>query len=209
MVARKQQPEDPLAITSEQPKRRERLDTAARREQLIAVGRELFQKRPYDQVSMDDVAAAANVSKGLIFHYFDSKRDLYVEIIGRGATDLMQASVVKEDLPPMERLITGLHRYLEYVERANKGYTALLSGGVGVDTEVLNIVESVRRTFVDRILSSLPYEASPLTRVVVRGFVGFVEASSVEWIQNKDKVSRDEVVKAMIKTLFAALARSD
>jgi hypothetical protein len=62
---------------------------------------------------------------------------------------------------------------------------------------------------VDRILSSLPYEASPLTRVVVRGFVGFVEASSVEWIQNKDEVSRDEVVKAMIKTLFAALARSD
>ena len=82
--------------TSEQPKRRERLDTAARREQLIAVGRELFQQRPYDQVSMDDVAAGAGVSKGLIFHYFDSKRDLYVEIIGRGATDLMQASAVPD-----------------------------------------------------------------------------------------------------------------
>ena len=120
-----------MAASSEQPKRRERLDTAARREQLIAVGRELFQQRPYDQVSMDDVAAAAGVSKGLIFHYFDSKRDLYVEIIGRGANDLMQASMVSENLPPMERLVAGLHRYLEYAERAGKGYTSLLTGGVG------------------------------------------------------------------------------
>lgn len=198
-----------MAASSEQPKRRERLDTAARREQLISVGRSLFQARPYDQVSMDDVAAAAGVSKGLIFHYFDSKRDLYVEIIGRGANELMIASTVQEDLPPMERLITGLHRYLEHAERAGKGYTSLLAGGVGVDPEVFNIVDSVRRTFADRILSSLPYAPTPLTRIIVRGFVGFVEAASVEFVNNKDHVSRDEVVKTMVKTLFASLARSD
>lgn len=198
-----------MAASSEQPKRRERLDTAARREQLIAVGRELFQARPYDQVSMDDVAAAAGVSKGLIFHYFDSKRDLYVELIGRGANDLMQASMVSEAMPPMEKLVMGLHRYLEYAERAGKGYTSLLTGGVGVDPEVLNIVESVRRTFADRILSNLPYQASPLTRILVRGFVGFVEASSVEFVNNKEGVSRDELVKSMVKTLFATLAKAD
>ena len=198
-----------MATSSEQPKRRERLDTAARREQLIAVGRELFQQRPYDQVSMDDVAAAAGVSKGLIFHYFDSKRDLYVEIIGRGANDLMQASMVSENMPPMERLIAGLHRYLEYAERAGKGYTSLLTGGVGVDPEVLNIVESVRRTFVDRILLSLPYQATPMTRIMVRGFVGFVEAASVEFVNNKEGVAREELVKTMVKTLFLSLAKSD
>jgi AcrR family transcriptional regulator len=197
--------------TSEQPKRRERLDTAARREQLIAVGRELFQQRPYDQVSMDDVAAGAGVSKGLIFHYFDSKRDLYVEIIGRGATDLMQASAVPDAtaMAPIERLTAGLHRYLEYAERAGRGYTSLLTGGVGVDPEVVNIVESVRRTFVDRILSSLPYSPTALTRVAVRGFVGFVEAASVEWLNNKDEVSREQVVQLMIRTLFSTLQRSD
>jgi AcrR family transcriptional regulator len=196
--------------TSEQPKRRERLDTAARREQLIAVGRNLFQKRPYDQVSMDDVASEAGVSKGLIFHYFDSKRDLYVEIIGRGATDMMQASVVPDfaTMTPMDQLTSGLHRYLEYAERAGAGYTSLLSGGVGVDPEVVAIVESVRRSFADRILASLPFAPTPLTRVAIRGFVGFVEAASVEWINNKKEVSRDEVVQLMVRTLFTSLSRS-
>ena len=160
---------------------------------------------------MDDVAAGAGVSKGLIFHYFDSKRDLYVEIIGRGATDLMQASAVPDatTMAPIERLTAGLHRYLEYAERAGRGYTSLLTGGVGVDPEVVNIVESVRRTFVDRILSSLPYAATAVTRVAVRGFVGFVEAASVEWLNNKDEVTREQVVQLMIRTLFSTLQRSE
>ncbi len=67
----------------------------------------------------------------------------------------------------------------------------------------------MRRTFVDRILLSLPYQATPMTRIMVRGFVGFVEAASVEFVNNKEGVAREELVKTMVKTLFLSLAKSD
>ena len=70
--------------------RRARLSTDARREQLVALGVEIFSERPFDDVSIDDIAAAAGISKGLLYHYFPSKRDFYVAVV-RHSADEMQA----------------------------------------------------------------------------------------------------------------------
>ena len=65
--------------------RRSRLSTDVRREQLVALGIEIFSDRPFDEVSIDDIAAAAGISKGLLYHYFPSKRDFYVAVMSRSA----------------------------------------------------------------------------------------------------------------------------
>ena len=70
--------------------RRVRLSTDARREQLVALGIDIFSERPFDEVSIDDIAAAAGISKGLLYHYFPSKRDFYVAVV-RHSADEMQA----------------------------------------------------------------------------------------------------------------------
>ena len=67
--------------------RRARLSTDARREQLVAFGVEMFSERPFDDVSIDDIAAAAGISKGLLYHYFPSKRDFYVETVRAASQD--------------------------------------------------------------------------------------------------------------------------
>ena len=51
------------------------MSTDARREQLLAAGAELLGRRPYDEVSIEEIAAAAGVSKGLLYHYFPTKKD--------------------------------------------------------------------------------------------------------------------------------------
>jgi AcrR family transcriptional regulator len=81
-----------------------RLSTDARREQLVALGIEIFSERPFDEVSIDDIAAAAGISKGLLYHYFPSKRDFYVAVI-RSAADEMQVMTEPDPaLEPRERL---------------------------------------------------------------------------------------------------------
>ena len=60
---------------------RARLNEAERRAQLLALGRRLFTERPYDALSIDDIAAEAGISKGLLYHYFPSKRDFYVAVV--------------------------------------------------------------------------------------------------------------------------------
>ena len=102
--------------------RRSRLSTDVRREQLVALGIEIFSDRPFDEVSIDDIAAAAGISKGLLYHYFPSKRDFYVAVI-RSAADEMQALTEPDPaLAPRERLAAALERYLEYVETHARGY---------------------------------------------------------------------------------------
>jgi AcrR family transcriptional regulator len=49
---------------------RTRLEPSARRAQLVDVGLQMLGARPLEQVAIDDVAAAAGISRGLLFDYF-------------------------------------------------------------------------------------------------------------------------------------------
>jgi AcrR family transcriptional regulator len=64
---------------------RRRLSPGARRAELLHAGEAVFTSKPYDDVSIEDIAEAAGVSKNLLYHYFSGKRQLYLETI-RAAT---------------------------------------------------------------------------------------------------------------------------
>lgn len=52
-----------------------------KRKTIIRSARELFSRRPYHEVRLDDVAAAAHVGKGTLYVYFSSKDHLYLELV--------------------------------------------------------------------------------------------------------------------------------
>src|SRR6188472_1483891 len=120
--------------------RRARLSTDARREQLVALGVEMFSERPFDEVSIDDIAASAGISKGLLYHYFPSKRDFYVAVVRHSADEIVVLTEGDPDLPPPERLAASLDRYLEYVKTHARGYVTVLRAGIGSDPEVAGVV---------------------------------------------------------------------
>jgi len=186
--------------------RRARLSTDARREQLVALGGEIFSERPFDDVSIDDIAAAAGISKGLLYHYFPSKRDFYVAVVRHSAAEMQVVTETDPDLPPLERLSAGLDHYLEYVETHARGYATVLRAGIGSDPEVAAIVEDVRAAMAGRILDDLPLEGDPppAVRIAVRGWVGFAEAASLEWLERRE-VTRDELRDLLIQALTGAV----
>jgi AcrR family transcriptional regulator len=191
--------------------RRSRLSTDERRGQLVALGIDIFSERPFDEVSIDDIAAAAGISKGLLYHYFPSKRDFYVAVI-RSAADEMQALTEPDpSLPPRERLAAALERYLAYVETHARGYATVLRAGIGSDPAVAEIVEEVRGAMVARLLADLPVAAggdAPVAlRVAVRGWVGFVEAASLDWLEHGGLARaglRDMLIAALDGAVSAA-----
>ncbi|HRI06444.1 MAG TPA: helix-turn-helix domain-containing protein, partial [Nannocystaceae bacterium] len=85
-----------------------------RRDQLLTLGRRIFAERAYDEVSIDDIAEAAGISKGLLYHYFGSKRGFYVAIVRESASRLVEATAIRTDLPPGERAHAGLAAYLDF-----------------------------------------------------------------------------------------------
>src|SRR5947207_11759245 len=120
---------------------RRRLETDDRRARLLALGRRIFSRRPYDSISIDDIAAAARVSKGLLYHYFPSKRRFYVETVRDAVARIRAHAEPDPSLPEVERLRASLERYLDFAERNAALYAAVLRSGVGLDAEVYAIVE--------------------------------------------------------------------
>jgi AcrR family transcriptional regulator len=190
--------------------RRSRLSTDARREQLVELGIDMFSARPFDEISIDAIAASAGISKGLLYHYFPSKRDFYVAVI-RSAADEMQALTEPDrTLEPRARLAAALERYLEYVETHARGYATVLRAGIGSDPAVADVVEEVRRVMVARLLDDLPAagdgdEPPPALRVAVRGWVGFVEAASLDWLERRG-LDRDGLRDMLVAALDGAVS---
>jgi AcrR family transcriptional regulator len=92
-----------------------RLEPQQRREQLLDVGAAMFAETPYDDVLMEDIAARADVSRATLYHYYPTKRDLYVAIFKRARNRLL-ARVANPDpqLSLAEKLAAGLEGYVQY-----------------------------------------------------------------------------------------------
>jgi AcrR family transcriptional regulator len=171
------------------------------REHLLGVGRRLFGERAFDEISIDDIAAAAGVSKGLLYHYFEGKRGLYVATLQAEA-----ATLLAETEPDPDELDSGLDAYLDYVETHRLGWLALMRGGVGSDAEVSAIVEGTRQAIVDRLARTVGDE--PLMRTAMRGWVGMVEAAATDWVERGD-VEREQLRALLADALHHAVQSAD
>jgi AcrR family transcriptional regulator len=183
---------------------RRRLDVDERRAQLVAVALELFSARAYDEVSIDQIAAAAGISKGLLYHYFATKREVYAAALRHAAAELLRQTEPDATLPPLERLHHALDVYLRYAERHAAAYGAVLRGGIGSDPEIAQIVEGVRARCLERIVEGMGMgEPSPLVRTALRGWMGFVEAASLDWIE-RGGLERAELLDLAAELLAVA-----
>jgi AcrR family transcriptional regulator len=187
---------------------RTRLDLDRRRRQLVEIGLDLFSERAYDEIAIDDIAAAAGISKGLLYHYFPSKRDFYVEVIRAAASELRARTEPDPSLPPLERLNASIDAYLEHVEQHARGHATLLRGGIGTDPEVRAIVDENRRISARRIVDAILEQGgdpTPAVWLAVRGWIGFVEAVSLDWVERRE-VARDDVRALLVQTLGWAVS---
>src|SRR5205807_8880700 len=59
----------------------QRLEHDERRQQILDCARRLFSERNYASVSTSEIARQAGVARGLLHHYFGTKRELYLEVV--------------------------------------------------------------------------------------------------------------------------------
>ena len=71
-----------------------RLPAAERRDQLLAVALDVFSSQGFHATSMNEIAAAAGVTKPVLYQHFPSKRGLYLELL-RDVGDRLMAAIGK------------------------------------------------------------------------------------------------------------------
>lgn len=187
---------------------RARLDVDERREQLLRLGLELFGQRSYESISIKDIAEAGSISRSLLYHYFRNKRGFYVECVRFAAAKLHEAIEPDPEDPPHERVRRGLESYLDFVGGFAKAYAAILRSGIGYDPEVTEIVEGTRRAIIGDIIDNIgAFADQELVRVALRGWLGMVEFSCLEWLERRS-VGKQELIELLIGTLETTLERA-
>lgn len=193
-----------------------RLESDARRRQLLELGVARFGARSYDDVSIDDIAEAAGISKGLLYHYFPTKRAFYAACVAEAAEHVLAACTrFPAGASPLERLDHGISAYLAFVEEHGPAYANLMRSGVGVDRELATIVDLTREKFVSELLEGIrgAVPLTPLMRIALRGWIAFVETATLAWVEcaapRRGGVPRTALEELLKNALLAILGRAD
>jgi AcrR family transcriptional regulator len=164
-------------------------------------GRAHFAEHAFDAMPMDEIAARAGVSKGLLYHYFGGRRGFYVATIEAVANEVIEATDPIPGVAFELGFVTMLQRFVGYVRDHGAIYRALVRGGLGSDPEVGAILDRVRRVSCQRILAQLGVEEStPAMRIALVGWVAFTETACAEWLDEAE-MGEGELVSLLVQAL--------
>jgi AcrR family transcriptional regulator len=189
--------------------RRTYLEAEERRAQILRVAARLFSERNYEAVSTAEVAKEAGIARGLVNHYFRTKRELYVEVVRsmlEVPDDLFPVGAGADESERLAVLSDAVDRWLRTV-KANRGTWLACIGaqGFGRDPELESVLEDQRRKIIDQLIALAwgpPADAPPQVRAVMRGYEGFAQAITADWLRT-NRPTRHEVHELLVQGLVA------
>ena len=167
-----------------------------RRGQILEAAERVFAERDPNEVTFEELAAAAGVSRALVYNYFGDKTGLvaavYVRCLHRLHDELEHA--IDPYAPDAVRLRAGIECYLRFAQR-NVGSWRLMSH---VSTTDHPDVRRARRERFEELAAG--WGGTLEARIAARGLVAFLEGAAVVWI---DSGGRD--VERVVDLLFTIL----
>ena len=158
---------------------RRRLSADERRRQLVAIGLAMIVETPIQDLSMDDIATEAGISRGLLFHYFPTKTDYYLACIAAAGRRILRTTAPDDECPGEEQVEQTTRLMVEQIERRRDFYLALVHGHGVADPRVSVVMESVRDVSTDRVVRAL--EVPERQRDVVRAWWAYTEDRALTW----------------------------
>ena len=202
------------------PTARRRLSPEDRRAELLALGAEVFGKRPYDEVRIDEIAERAGVSRALMYHYFPDKRAFFAAVVKDEADRLYEAT---NNLPPagmtfFEEIRLGVRAYMAYHEQNPEASWAAYVGLGRSDPVLLGIDDEVKNRQMDHIMTRIGEFVSAIPgqllqtdverdlRVIIHGWLALTFEICRRRIMDPS-TDADRLANACAHALLDAIAR--
>ncbi len=163
-------------------------------------------------VGMEDVAAAAGVTKPVLYRHFDDKADLYLAL-GRRGTEMLFARLIpaiNAELAPLPRIRMALDAFFSVIEEHPNLYHLLARKSFGdrpVDADVVAEDKQLIATALTALLGDymrMLNMDSGAAEPWAHGIVGMVQNTG-EWWLEKRTMSRDSVVEYLTQIIWAAI----
>ncbi|RZS30407.1 TetR family transcriptional regulator [Herbihabitans rhizosphaerae] len=176
-----------------------------RRRQLIGIGLEMLTTMAFHQVTVDEVARRAGISRSLLFHYFPTKRDYYAAVVRAAARRLLRATVPLEGAEPADRLRATVDAYVAFIRRRREAYVSVFRAP-RQDEWILEIHEETQNALSHKVFEALGIDSPEETLVLaVRAWWAFAEHLCVDWTARRD--GGDEELAAMLVDTLTDVVR--
>jgi AcrR family transcriptional regulator len=159
-----------------------------RRELLLAVARRVFAERGFAATTMDDVARAAGFTKPILYQYFESKNDLYHEIVAQTAARLLEqlSQAVRTTKNPRARIEIAFRVYFEMVVSDPDAFRILFIHAH--EGETAAELRNLERGLVSFIEPHITVEISEdHRRQLAAGVVGIAEGTALAWLVQRHR----------------------
>jgi len=174
-----------------------RLTAAARRAQLVEVGRRVFAKRGYEATTVEEIARAAGVSKPIVYEHFGGKEGLYAVVVDREMDALFQrVAVVVAKGSPRHRYEQAVLAFLTYVQDEPDGFAVLtrdapmVASGRGLPAVISGLGERIGEVFREQFAAAgLDRKVAP---IYAHALIGMVILAG-QWWGGQKKFKKEEV----------------
>lgn len=172
---------------------RTRLPRAEREQQVLDIAHARFAADGYGAVTMDDVAAAAGVTKPLLYAYFGNKERLYIACMERAGdamlTTVLEAVAAAEG--PADALRRGLRAFFAFVDEDRDAWRVLFDETLPAGGDVAQrvgeyrdrLVGLVAQTLLSRLPSERRAEHAPEIEALSHTILGAAEALARWWLR--------------------------
>ncbi len=150
---------------------RRRLSADDRRRQLLSIGLAKLVETPIQDLSLDEIAVEAGISRGLLFHYFPTKTDFYLACIAAAGRRIARNTRPDESEPGEQQVEFMVRAMIEQITRRRAFYLSLVHGVS--DPRVIDVYENVRTVGTDRVMAALEIPGDK--RAVVHAWWAYVE----------------------------------
>jgi AcrR family transcriptional regulator len=176
--------------------------------QMLDVAGELFAARGYHAASMDEIAERADISKPMVYAYFESKETLYCAYIKRSGERLLAAidQVFDPGLSIERQLWVSTLAFLSYVEHHRDGWAVLYQELAARGGPFATTVAEIRDAIMRRVEVSIGRHALE-AEALAHGFVGVGESLANGWIGNRDQTA-EEVARRIMEVGWVGLERT-
>ena len=180
-----------------------RLDPGQRHEQILDAANTLFAERTYDEVSVEDIASAAGVTRGLVHHYFGGRKQVYIALLQRLGEQREEQLAPPVGRSARARLADSVSRWLDWTEANRTIWLATIARGDDLaDPDIKQVVADLVRRAVALIATrhaDLAEQDSPRLRYALECWTGLNRAATRRWLQGQ--ATREATHELLASTL--------
>ena len=181
-----------------------RLPADQRRRQLLDIACGVFAQHGFHASAMDDIAAAAGVTKPVLYQHFASKRALFVDVLrdvgGRLLAEL--ATATEAATTGRARVEAGFTAYFRFVTKNEAAFRVLFGAAARNDDEFAVVVDDVLDEVADAISMLIEIEGTQAhRRVLAHAVIGIAEATSRDALSGEDNSVEPDVLAGWVAEL--------